>query len=101
MDYLLDTHVLLWLRQNDPRLNRAKWEPVFYAKENKIFFSLISIWEIAIKRSLGKLKLEGVTMKVLAATVGVPEIRPVAGLMVRPAGSPVALYEVGELSAVI
>ena len=59
MDYLLDTHVLLWLRQNDPRLNRTKWEPVFYSRENKIFFSQISIWEIAIKRSLGKLRLEG------------------------------------------
>jgi PIN domain nuclease of toxin-antitoxin system len=59
LDYLLDTHVLLWLRQNDLRLNRTKWEPVFYSRENKIFFSQISIWEIAIKRSLGKLRLEG------------------------------------------
>jgi PIN domain nuclease of toxin-antitoxin system len=59
LDYLLDTHVLLWLRQNDLRLNRTKWEPVFYSSENKIFFSQISIWEIAIKRSLGKLRLEG------------------------------------------
>jgi len=51
--------VLLWLRQNDLRLHRTKWEPVFYSRENKIFFSQISIWEIAIKRSLGKLRLEG------------------------------------------
>ena len=59
MDYLLDTHVLLWLRENDPRLKRSEWEPIFYSKENRIFFSLVSLWEIAIKRSLGKLKLEG------------------------------------------
>jgi PIN domain nuclease of toxin-antitoxin system len=59
MQYLLDTHVLLWMRENDPRLKRKKWEPVFYDEGNEILFSVVSIWEIAIKRRLGKLKLEG------------------------------------------
>ena len=44
---------------------------------------------------------EMVTLKVLAATLGVPEIKPVVGLMERPPGRPVALKEAGELSAVI
>ncbi len=44
---------------------------------------------------------ERVTLKVPAATLGVPEIRPVVVLMERPPGRPVALKEVGELSAVI
>ena len=42
-----------------------------------------------------------VTLKVLAATLGVPEIRPVVVLIERPLGRPVALNEVGELSALI
>ena len=42
-----------------------------------------------------------VTLKVPAATLGVPEMRPVDVLMERPPGRPVALKEAGELPAVI
>jgi len=61
MRYLLDTHVLLWMREEDRRLNKAKWEPIFHSGEHEILFSPVSIWEISIKRSIGKLKLEGAT----------------------------------------
>ena len=44
---------------------------------------------------------ERVTLKVLAATLGVPEMRPLLVLMERPPGRPVALKEVGELLALI
>ena len=44
---------------------------------------------------------ETVTRNVPAATLGVPEITPVLVLMERPPGRPVALKEVGELSAVV
>ena len=44
---------------------------------------------------------ERVTLKVPAATLGVPEMRPLVVLMERPPGRPVALKEVGELSAAI
>ena len=44
---------------------------------------------------------ERVTLKVPAATLGVPEIAPVDVLIERPPGRPVALKEVGELSALI
>ncbi len=59
MRYLLDTHTLIWVRENNRRLSREKWEPIFYSRENEIFFSLASLWEIAIKRGLGKLRLKG------------------------------------------
>ena len=42
-----------------------------------------------------------VTRKVPAATLGVPEMRPVPVLIESPPGRPVALKEVGELSAAI
>jgi hypothetical protein len=44
---------------------------------------------------------ERVTLKVPAATLGVPEMRPLLVLMERPPGRPVALKEVGELPAAI
>lgn len=61
MRYLLDTHVLLWWRQNDSRLS-ARWDTVLdHPNDHEILFSLVSIWEISIKRSIGKLKLDGAT----------------------------------------
>ena len=48
-----------------------------------------------------ELVAEMVTLKVPAATLGVPEIRPLPVLIERPPGRPVALKEVGELSALI
>lgn len=58
MRYLLDTHVLLWWRQDDPRLPRT-WDPVLARpEEHEIWVSVAALWEIAIKRSLGKLRLE-------------------------------------------
>lgn len=61
MRYLLDTHILLWMRHNDPRLSRSKWEPVFHGGEQEILFSLVSIWEISVKRRIGKLEMEEAT----------------------------------------
>ena len=48
-----------------------------------------------------ELVAERVTLKVPAATLGVPEMRPLVVLMERPPGRPVALKEAGELSALI
>ena len=59
MRYLLDTHTVLWMRENNPRLNRAKWESIFYSPDNEIFVSIASLWEMTIKQSLGKLDFEG------------------------------------------
>jgi PIN domain nuclease of toxin-antitoxin system len=52
---LLDTHVLLWWRDDSPRLSkRARGEIGNTA--NEILVSVASLWEIVIKRSLGKLR---------------------------------------------
>ena len=48
-----------------------------------------------------ELVAERVTLKVPAATLGVPEMRPLVVSMESPPGSPNALNEVGELSALI
>ena len=58
MNLLLDTHVLLWWDNSDVGLNREV-RAMVQAQENHIFVSAVSIWEIAIKRRLGKLAFEG------------------------------------------
>ena len=59
MAHLLDTHSLLWLRKDDKRFKRSKWEPILFDSRAIVYVSIVSIWEIAIKRSLGKLDLDG------------------------------------------
>jgi len=49
---LLDTHVLLWAVLNDPRLTAAQAKAI---SEGEIYLSSASIWEIGIKRAIGKL----------------------------------------------
>lgn len=58
MNLLLDTHVFLWWDRRDPGLNtdaRAAIED----PRNDVFVSAASVWEIAIKRRLGKLTFHG------------------------------------------
>jgi PIN domain nuclease of toxin-antitoxin system len=58
MRYLLDTHVLLWWRADDPRLPH-RWDKILgNIGANDVLFSVASLWEIAIKQALGKLSLE-------------------------------------------
>jgi PIN domain nuclease of toxin-antitoxin system len=55
LNLLLDTHVFLWWRANEPRLLEAARGAI--AEADEIFVSLASAWEAAIKVSLGKLRL--------------------------------------------
>jgi PIN domain nuclease of toxin-antitoxin system len=57
MKYLLDTHSLLWLTTNDSRLSLMAQE-LYLDAGNDIFFSMASIWEMAIKSSIGKISFE-------------------------------------------
>lgn len=56
MDVLLDTHILLWAWTGDKRLTKAQRELIASA-EVRAWVSIISLWEIGIKASLGKLEL--------------------------------------------
>lgn len=55
MNILLDTHVLIWALENNPTLSESARNSITLAS-NMVFVSSISIWEIAIKKNLGKLK---------------------------------------------
>ena len=62
--YLADTHVLLWSLGDDPVLSRSHRD--ILVSDAQVFVSAASIWEIAIKRSLGKLDAPGDLMEVIA-----------------------------------
>lgn len=49
MRLLLDTHILLWALSNDARLpGRAR--KLLENEENSIYYSIVSIWEVQMKR---------------------------------------------------
>lgn len=56
MKYLLDTHTLLWFLQGDKKLS-DKARQLIDSPRNSKFLSIVSLWEIAVKVSLGKLVL--------------------------------------------
>jgi PIN domain nuclease of toxin-antitoxin system len=53
MKFLLDTHLLLWAAGQPERLSK-KARKLFADPENELLFSAASVWEIAIKRGLGR-----------------------------------------------
>jgi PIN domain nuclease of toxin-antitoxin system len=50
---LLDTHLLLWAAGTPEQLS-PEARDLISAPENELFFSAASLWEIAIKRGLGR-----------------------------------------------
>lgn len=58
MRLLLDTHTFLWWVEDAPELSKKARQAVANPG-NECFLSLVSCWEMAIKLSLGKLKLAG------------------------------------------
>ncbi len=58
MNYLIDTHILLWYMIGDKRIS-IDTQTKIEDDNNSIYLSNASLWEIAIKNSIGKLKLKG------------------------------------------
>jgi PIN domain nuclease of toxin-antitoxin system len=50
---LLDTHLLLWAAGQPDRLSKTARE-LIEAADNELIFSTASLWEIVIKRGLGR-----------------------------------------------
>jgi PIN domain nuclease of toxin-antitoxin system len=53
---LLDTHLLLWWLEASPSLS-AQAREMICDPQNTVFVSAVSLWEIWLKQSLGKLRL--------------------------------------------
>jgi len=57
MKLLLDTHTFIWAATLDERLSPKARESLLNS-DNELFLSTASIWEMAIKSSIGKLILK-------------------------------------------
>ena len=53
MNLLLDTHVALWAITDDERLSAMARE-LIQSPRNAVWISAVSVWEIAIKHTLGR-----------------------------------------------
>ncbi len=56
MKILLDTNALLWIIENNANLTQ-RVRKIVADDTHSIFISVVSLWEIAIKMSIGKLEL--------------------------------------------
>lgn len=54
MKYLLDTHTFIWFVEGDTRLSETA-QALIAEPSNEISVSIASLWEMAIKVSIGKL----------------------------------------------
>jgi PIN domain nuclease of toxin-antitoxin system len=56
MRLLIDTHTFIWYISDSPRLSTTA-RTLIDDEDNEILLSIASLWEMAIKYSLGKLSL--------------------------------------------
>jgi PIN domain nuclease of toxin-antitoxin system len=80
---LIDTHILLWADRR-PRLIAPPLRAALRDETNEIVVSAATVWEIAIKRAIGKLRFD---RPIVAAVLALGfEILPVAGAHAEHAG---------------
>ena len=58
MNYLVDTHAVIWFITADKKLPQAT-KSIIEDETNNCFVSIATFWEIGIKYSLGRLDLQG------------------------------------------
>lgn len=66
MRFLLDTHLLLWWMGQSAQLSEEALD-LIGDPENHILYSTVSLWEIRLKQSLGKLKVPASLTEALEA----------------------------------
>lgn len=65
MDLLLDTHVFIWWNMDHARLSEGV-QAAIADPENRIVVSAASVWEISIKRMIGKLAFNHDTLNAIS-----------------------------------
>lgn len=58
MEIIADTHILLWFIFDKDKLSRKAVEYLLN-ENNRIYYSILSMWEVSIKHKLGKLGPSG------------------------------------------
>ena len=68
MKLLLDTHAFLWFVAGDERLT-GRARRAMQAKDAILLLSVVSVWEMAIKAGLGRLKLPATAAQYIGAKI--------------------------------
>lgn len=89
MQFLLDTHTLIWFFESDNRLS-PRVKEIIQTSGNRSLLSVASIWEIVIKQNLGKLSLSRPISEIIQHV----QQNGIAILNIEPAHA----LKVGELS---
>lgn len=90
MRLLLDTHILLWWLTDDPLLPTAA-RGAITDRQSAVYVSTATVWEIAIKRSLGRLDFPLDEMEGILADEGFNPL-PIAVAHAARAGSLPAIH---------
>ena len=62
--FLLDTNIVLWLSEDNPRISQIK--PLLFSGSTQVSVSVVSWWEIAMKLRAGKLYIDFWQLRFLA-----------------------------------
>lgn len=73
MRLLLDSHILVWLMQKDTRISTETRALISGA--TAVFASTASLWELAIKVSVGRLRLDVESLAGLLDAAGINELQ--------------------------
>ncbi|MCW5206806.1 type II toxin-antitoxin system VapC family toxin [Desulfobulbus sp. F5] len=68
MKLLLDTHIFLWLNSEPEKLPPAAYDACC-DRQNQLYLSHVSSWEIQIKQQIGKLRLSAALSELTATQV--------------------------------
>jgi len=80
MNFLLDTHAFLWWINDDSRLSLPARE-IISTRENELFLSAASGWEISIKSQIGRLRLPDVPAEFVSRQLSLNGIRALPIMM--------------------
>ncbi len=72
MRLLLDTHVLLWVMAGDQKIKQLADR--LLDQDNQVFFSVASLWEMAIKSAIGTLDADVSEVRNAALASGYEEL---------------------------
>jgi PIN domain nuclease of toxin-antitoxin system len=74
MTVLLDTHAFLWMIVDDKRLSKRARE-ILTSADNDLLLSVASLWEMVLKSTAGKLRLQSDPAAFLSAMLAANQIR--------------------------
>jgi len=84
---LLDTHVLIWATANPERLTQ-RLRHALAMPGNTVFVSAASVWEIAIKRALGRIVFPLEELDIVLARAGFEDLPIAASHAIAAGGLP-------------